>query len=211
MRTVISKEEYESQIRNLELNIAAVLQAINNVIRYQPNALLLNDSEKHVHLIDIQLYLLHMQIDILIGLKNIKRCIYEQNEFEEKYFARVLIMICFETLTKITQLLSSPLNEYRFNHNTIAYMGVIDNYKNELKIIKKRNKDWEEIRNKVIAHRDGNSIWQNQLMKSINSDKLHTDSFNIVLYYSRINKFLLQINKALINRPVNKGVFIMPQ
>jgi hypothetical protein len=112
-------------------------------------------------------------------------------------------MNCFETLTKIPQLLSFPLNEYRSNYHTFAYMQIIDGFKGELKTIKKRNKEWEEIRNKVIAHRDGSSIWQNQLMKSINSDKLHKDAFDIVLCYAKLNRFLLRLNKVLIKQSIS--------
>lgn len=132
-----------------------------------------NNLEHYVIFYNVCLFILVMEYDMSVLIQSyIKE--YEKN-WENKYFARQMVLLLYEVSEDITQILG---REFRASLKTIPLWDgaekEINKISKEINQFKASNHGkLEEIRNFVIAHRDHDAIKQLEIIDNLNSNNIN--------------------------------------
>jgi hypothetical protein len=121
------------------------------------------------------IYLISQLLDMLICFKNIESAGKSNNEYEKLFFARVLSVLYFDIYNYLNKnIFGMQLCSYRKLESSNQIFHNIDKSTKEIKQQLKSNYPLiDKMRNKLIAHRDDLSGWeQNEVAKNCGAEEI---------------------------------------
>lgn len=185
--------EFDEHIRQRDVEIAALLTTINNLVKGFGA-----EQKGDGSLADILLHLLLTQLDIFVGIKHMEMSKGGNKEYEEYYFSRIVALGCFDVLDNLN-MFEGKLSKYRIAPETSELMKEVNRKKDELGVTKKQYfEKLSDIRHTLIAHRDRLiGVEQNKGMKEVDPAEIHHIANSIIAIRNQLILSLFDVrNKA---------------
>jgi len=177
-----------------------LINRLNDVVRMLKAHPKILSDEKHKELYPAYrkaMYIAISSSDLIIGLKNLDRSAIERNEIDANYFARHIVLVCYELINHQQKVLDK-------NVGLLFKLALEENdfkeyksFKTELKDIKNEHFDsLKYIRNNLIAHRAADGLEMANGMLSIDNKKIYKIGKSVFdAYFKLIGFYVAAIGK----------------
>lgn len=185
-------EDYDKRIRDL-------IEMLG-MMAYRGQGTPLKPTEEFVEYLNCGLHLLQANLDITICMKHMDVSDYNSNDAETNYFARVLALHCHGLFEDVNILSGQPLKKYREDIQYSAIMQSIGSKTKEIKLLRRNANDalkLEEVRNKVIAHRDGSGLEQAKRAVLIDIGGMYELGEQLTILCMQLFGLLMELNKLI--------------
>lgn len=156
----------ESFVNEFDERVKVLLSNIDACVKIKRAA---KTQNQKVH-IDIWNCLGFINIIALDLVSDGKALILENEKWQKIYFARQVVLLIYEALKDIPEILGKEYKKiFELINESREYMDTLNSYKKELEKIKKDNNEYlHTIRINVAAHRDQNIDSQIEVIREIN-------------------------------------------